>query len=372
MRKEASLICVVVVAASASAQDINTTRFLGMGGAGMALPIGVGSRGSLNPALYAYGPKRFSLDAPSLGYHTAGVTTSSLRRDLKDLTSGKNISSDKATQLARDLGKQISDFGAELGDGFLWDGFHLAGESEANVATFPNAPLQREAQAGVFQDLNDNLDAYGYGYWGLDLGYGHTLPLPSHSFHGELTAGLNVRFVHSYYAHRFISGNEIIQSGSSQPGFASEMNGKNTLNKSGVGLDFGLNYGFGNREKIYLGAAVHNLIEPRNAYASTFPDEQGFGFPGEVNFNPFKRHVDAGIGYMPSAKLGIAADFVDMGNNAQMSEFRTGVDYTVNKWLNLQAGYGTRRSYVVGVGVGFFNVAIGPKIPLSLTGLFRF
>jgi hypothetical protein len=359
-----------ILAACACAQDVNTARYQGMGGAGLALPIDVGSRGSLNPSLYGFESKHLTLDWPQVGYHAQGVTIPALRRDLGSFGSGA-LNAGRLTRIARDLGTNNIELGAVTELGLGMDGFHVGVETEALVSLIPNAPLRREAASGTFTDLNDNLDAYGYGYYSVDLGFGHDIPLGSKSKDDTLMVGARARLVTAYYAHRSVSGNQILQSESSTPGFGAEMDGQKTLNKSGLGMDLGLDFSTDAR-KLYFGAVVRNLVEPKVGFDGTLPDEQGFGIPGEVNFNPFKRQFDVGVGYMPYKKLALAADMVDIGNNGSHQEFRIGVDYAVNRWFNLQAGYGSRRSFAVGFGVGFFNIAIGPNLPLTLSSVFRF
>lgn len=370
-KKLFSTLFITAVAAFAAAQDVSTTRFLGMAGSGLALPIGVGSRGSLNPALYGFAGKKVSFDWPGVGYHTKGVSTSELLKDIRSLNS-KGLRSSTLVRIARDFGTGTAELGAEADVGLGFDGVHFDVEGQALATTVPNAALIRDATEGIFNDLNDNLDGYGYGYWSADFGYGHALSLGRSAGGDTLMLGARIRLIHTYYAHRFVSGNQILQSQSTTPGFGAEMNGHEMLAKDGVGLDLGLDYCTGRQKNVYLGAVARNLLPPKVGFDGTFADEQGFGIPGEINFNPFKTQFDLGAGYVPTSKWALAADFHDVGNNGNGEELRLGVDYTVNRWLNLQAGYGSRSSFAAGFGVGGVSVAFGPRLPLSLLGTFRF
>ena len=131
MKKKVAVLIACAIASAGLAQDVMTSRYSGMAGAGLALPIGVGSRGSLNPSLYGFEKKRLSLDAPTFGVHTSGITTGELRKDIKLASSSKHLDATTLTRIARDLGSQDAELGAGFEEGLMIGDIHVGFESQA-------------------------------------------------------------------------------------------------------------------------------------------------------------------------------------------------------------------------------------------------
>jgi hypothetical protein len=365
MNKKQVLVAAMVAAAVPASADIlfGGTRTAGMGGAGLALPATAAEGVVRNPALYAFTP-RFQLMIPSFGVETRNITFRQALDEIGSVQRGLDIQ--ELGGFARRFGEDRTEFGV-IGDfGVTAAGLAVSVRGQVSAATIPNAPLQQWAQAGG-QDVtqlvgqNPQLDGYGYGYYSFDVAYATPVRVPD----ARLTVGARARTVQAYYAHYIANEAAIVQDQTAQ--LAPEMGGEELLSRNGMGFDLGFLYTPDNLPNLHLGLAVNNIVEPRVGFDRTLPD----GTFGD-QIQPFRRNLSVGAGYQVGRTLLLAADLVDIGNNAGQASLRIGGELAVAPNLAVRAGYNTDTALAVGVSAFGFNLAFGGRAPLSVTTGVRF
>lgn len=369
MKRTQLAVGLIVLATSATSfadLTFGGARAAGMGGAGLALPFDIGNNYRMNPAFLAFGSKAPTLQWPSLGYKLDGFSISNVKDVLGNINHGA-LDSEGILNLARNYAtdaKAVS-IGGNLG--FKMGGFAIGGSGEGGINSIPNAALQVWAQNGG--DVNNvdpgsRLDAYGYGYQQLEIGYGNSI----RSNAGKVTVGANMRRIKAYYAHKYADQSTIqnndtsgIQNGS---GLTSDF-----ATKESVGLDLGVLYNLPKMDNLFFGALIQNAVEPNIKFDYEAP---GGGNPITTNgFLPYKRTYNLGTGYAQD-KLMLAADWVDIGNNAGGQQLRYGAELAISKSAFLRAGYNSKTAFTYGISIGGFNIQLGGKSPLTLTSVLRF
>jgi len=367
-RTHFAIVLVVFSISAMSYADVTFggARAAGMGGAGLALPFDIGNNYRMNPAFLGFGSKAPTVQWPSLGYKLDGFSISNVRDVLGNINHGA-LDAEGILNLARNYAtepKAVS-LGGNLG--FKIGGFAIGGSGEGGVNSIPNAALQTWAQNGG--DVNNvdpgsRLDAYGYGFQQIEIGYGNSV----RSKAGKFTVGANVRKIKAYYAHKFADQSTIqnndtngIQNGS---GLTSDF-----TTKESFGMDVGVLYNLPNVNNLFFGGLIQNAIEPNIKFDYEAP---GGGNPIVPNgFAPYKRTYNLGAGYAQN-RLMLAADWVDVGNNAGGQQLRYGAEFAISKSAFLRAGYNSQTAFTYGLSVGGFNIQLGGKSPLTLTSVIRF
>lgn len=360
------LIAISLSAFSFADVTFGGARAAGMGGAGLALPFDIGNNYRMNPAFLGFGSKAPTIQWPSIGYKLDGFNISNVRDVIGNLNKGA-LDASGILNLARNYAtepKAVS-FGGNVG--FKIGGLSLGASGEAGVNSVPNAILQTWAQNGG--DVNNvnigsRLDAYGYGYQQLEVGYGNSI----RSKAGKFTVGANMRRIKAYYAHKIADKDTIqnnnqggLQNGSGLTGDFST--------KESVGIDLGVLYNMPNMNNLFIGGLIQNAIEPNIKFDYEAP---GGGSPITTNgFAPYKRTYNFGVGYGHD-KIMLAADWVDVGNNAGGQQLRYGGELAISKNAFLRAGYNSKTAFTYGLSIGGFNIQLGGKAPLTLTSVLRF
>lgn len=367
MMKFLSLALGFVVVGSAFGQTsdlmLSSNRKAGMGGAGLALPVDQILSGRQNPALYASLAKKFSIAMPELGYRLDGLTYNQLRDLLKTASSG-GVDSTTARTLAQKYSNGRKEFGALAGLGLNVGGIVISADGGADVTSVPDPTLAAWSTAGATGNppATSQLDAYGFGYYGLNFGTGKT-------FSGQMPVdfGVQARVLHSYYSHYVANQNTIVNSTPAIPG--PEMGGNTKLDAKGVGFDLGF-LGHLKDNKSFVGLTVQNLIEPKVGFDQALPNYTANPSTTQ-SFNAFKRQV--GVGYATTTKEGTAAlDIVDIGNHAGNLAWRLGGEVQLAKGFAIRAGYDTRYKATLGFGFMGINIAFSKQNPLSFTTGLKF
>ena len=360
------LVVLSVSAASFGDVTFGGARAAGMGGAGLALPFDIGNNYRMNPAFLGFGSKAPSLQWPTIGYKLDGFNISNVRDVVGNINHGA-LDASGILSLARQYANEPKavDFNGNLGIKF--GGLAIGASGEAGINSIPNAVLQTWAQNGG--DVNNipagsRLDAYGFGYQQTEIGYGNSI----RSKAGKVTVGVNLRRVKAYYAHKF--ANQATIQGNNPSGV---QNGSGLLSdfatKESTGLDLGVLYNPPNINNLYFGGLIQNAVEPNIKFDYEAP---GGGNPIVPNgFSPYTRTYNLGVGYAQN-KLLLAADWIDVGNNASNQQLRYGAELAISKSTFLRAGYNSQTAFTYGVSIGGFNIQLGGKSPLTLSSVIRF
>lgn len=355
-----------LAAVSSADLTFGGVRAAGMGGAGLALPIDVANNYRMNPAFLAFGSKNPTIQWPGLGYKLDGVSLGQVNDIVGTIDEG-GLDANGILTLARKYATNSKAVAFNGNVGFRFGGLAVGGSGQAGINSIPNAALQTWAQNGGDTNnvpSNGRLDAYGYGYQQLEVGYGNTIRTRA----GKFTVGANLRRIKGYYAHKYADGTTIqnndqngVQNGSGITG--------DFVTKEGTGVDLGLLYNLPNINNLYIGSVIENFIEPNIAFNYEAP---GGGNPVvQDGFDPYKRTFNLGAGYVQD-KLLMAADLVDIGNNAGGQQLRYGAEYAISKTIFLRAGYNSQTAMTYGLSINGFNLQLGGKVPLSLTTVIRF
>jgi len=355
-----------LVAVSNADVTIGGNRSFGMGGAGLALPVDVNNNYRLNPAFLAFGSKSPSLMWPQFGYRLDGIGPSDISNLVGDVSTG-GLESDKIIDIARKYSDSNKTVAAGVDFGVRFAGFAVSAKGEVGLNTVPNQQLKNWAASGgnlSNVDAGSRLDAYGYGYQRLDIGYGNSL----RSGAGRFAIGANVKKVKSYYAHKF-ADKDTIQSGNA----GGVQNGSGIANDfaegESIGMDLGVLYSPPNMDNTYVGVVVENFIEPGIVFPFQAPG--GGGLIIQNGFDPNVRTYSVGIGHVQD-KLLLAADMVDIGNRAGRAETRYGAELTLTKGFAVRAGYNSRTAFSFGLSLGGFNIQVAGNAPITLGTVIRF
>ncbi|CAN5637194.1 hypothetical protein BH11ARM2_BH11ARM2_36320 [soil metagenome] len=324
-----------------------------MGGAGLALPVDVAENIRLNPALRSFN-RGFKFDFPSLGYELDGVSISDLR-DYAGNVNGGGLNDNNLVRYARQLGGRDTRYGFDAGIGFLVDGFSLMTYGQATVLGKPNQDLRNWSNAGSLNNppVGSQLDAYGLGYHTVDLGYGK----PTSMKNGSLALGGTLRIINAYYGHkivRFDGAGVNVANGA-------EVQGADTNSKSGVGVDVGAIYTVKSTPRTHYGLVVQNLVEPSVRFDRQVADSAAV--LGD-NITPFKRAINVGVGHITeNGKWLLAADLIDLGNNAGRGSLALGAMYNVSRSFGVGAGYNSLTGLTLGFSLFGINVAFENQRP---------
>lgn len=355
------------ISAFASADvTLGGTRSQGMGGAGLALPFDIGNNYRMNPAFLAFGSKAPSIQWPQFGYKLNGISFGDVNDIVGKLSNG-GLDSDGVLTLARTYANGDKTLAVNTDFGIRFAGLAIGARGEVGINSRPNQQLQNWAAAGGDTsnvDLGSRLDAYGYGYQQIEVGYGNTVKTKA----GKLSIGFNAKQIKSYYAHKF-ADKDTIQNNNS----GGVQNGSGIANNfaesNSFGMDLGFIYRLPNVDDVYFGAVIENFIEPGIAFPYEAP---GGGQPITAEgFDPYKRALSLGFG-LNKGKLMMAADIIDLGNAAGRQEVRYGAELALSRGFALRAGYNSRTAFTYGLSLGGLNVQVGGQAPLTLASVIRF
>ncbi|MBS1724190.1 MAG: conjugal transfer protein TraF [Armatimonadetes bacterium] len=347
------------VIARADDVTLGTNRSSGMAGAGLALR-GRGDGGyPRNPAMLAY-MQKFRLTNLDFGWRADGMSLSDLGDRVSGISKG-GLKPEDLGQLARDFGDRPVEFGLSGRVGLGTSGLNFGVDGDALGMTRPNAELQQWAKNGADvnnPDPNMRLDGYGYGFYALDFGYGRPLTTREGT---DMAAGVQVRFIKSYYAHHFVDANQIVNGGSTRGG---DMGAEDVLSKNGVAVDLGWHMTVGKENPFEFAAVVNNVVEPDVRFDATTPTGAS-----DTVF-PFRRSLSLGTGWNLKGGGAAALDVVDIGTG--YSELRTGVDVPIGQHFGAAAGYGSRGGFTAAVSAYGVTLTLGSTNGFRAGTFFRF
>jgi hypothetical protein len=319
-------------------------RLTGLAGAGLALPYDEGQVVH-NPGTFARNRNAVKFHGPYLDYYTRGLSFGALQ-DIYGSVNGGALETNNFGTLARRFASGRKEAGVIGSVGATLGGVYVGYRAEGSISTLPNQELQDWAsQSGDVATLSTTfsgagLDGFGYAYDSVEFGYGVPIQQPS----GTWNVGLKVKDVRAFYTH-FVANAATIQSGGDGvPG--PEMDGKDVLKKSGVGLDAGFIYTSQTAKNIHFGGVIENLVKPGVGFSQAAPQTGSL-----KTFNPFDTAISLGVAYVPDKKFMAAADYIDIGNTANRASLRMGAEYRFRKNLAVSAGVNTRDTWIVGADV---------------------
>jgi hypothetical protein len=354
-----SLACLAFSVASADL-SLGGSKAAGMGGAGLALGSDMTRAGARNPAWYAFKPKS-QFFWPSLRFDLDGVKLGDFD-EFFDSGSGGALNSDGLGRLARTFGNKTVEAGAHFGLGGQFGAFGLDFSSQGFVTTIPNQSLR--TWVGNGSNINNvpadaRLDGYGLGMAELGIVGGQKLVTKQ----DEVAVGGRFKIVRGYYTHYFADANAIVNGGST---ISPELGGDKVKEKTGFGIDAGVQWNSKATPGLMGAAVVNNLIEPNVKFDAITP---GGALTNRVK--PFVRSMDLGLAFDKGPWLA-AFDVLDLGNSAGRQELRFGGEIHAGRWVAVRGGYGSRTGWTVGAGLAGFNIAYSGRYPLEASYAFKF
>jgi len=319
-------------------------RLTGLAGAGLALPYDAGQT-IANPGVFARNRHKAKFHGPYLDYYAKGVSFGALQ-DIYGSVQGGALETDHFGTLARRFAENRKEVGLIGSVGATLGGLYVGYRAEASATTVPNDTLKQWAdQSGDVSTLSTTysdagLDGFGFGYDSVEFGYGVPFQQPS----GTWNVGAKLKNVRAYYTH-FLANAAAIQSGGDGVQ-GPEMNGKDVLKKSGVGMDAGFIYTPQTSRNLHFGTVIENLIQPGVGFKEADPKTAKLR-----DFDPFKTSASIGVAFTPDKKFMAAADYIDVGNNANRAGLRVGAEYRLRNNLAFSAGYNSRSTWIVGADI---------------------
>jgi hypothetical protein len=360
-----SMVLLGITASSQAQIKIGGARLTGLAGAGLALPYD-GGQVVHNPGIFARNRKVAKLHGPYLDYYTKHLSFGAFQ-DIYGSVNGGALETDNFGTLARRFAENRKEIGVSGNIGATMGGVYIGYRAEGSASTVPNQQLQDWAdQSGDVATLSTTfsgagMDGYGYAYDSVEFGYGVPFQQPS----GTWNVGLKVKDVRAFYTH-FIANAATIQSGGAgDPG--PEMEGKDVLKKSGVGVDVGFQYTPQTAHNVHFGGVIENLVSPRVGFDQAAPQTSKL-----KHFNPFDTAVSLGVAFVPDKKFMAAADYIDIGDSANRAGLRMGAEYRVRKNLAFSAGVNTRDTWIVGADIWGVYVTVSGKNKLWLGQSLKF
>jgi hypothetical protein len=336
-----------------------------MGGAGIAIVDNSGTSNFINPASLALMNRHTTLAFPGIGFHASGIP---LDKAINHLFGNPDQSD--AVGLARDFGKNPSDFGISLNLGIRFAHMDLQGSGIARVHIIPNAALESWAQ-NANGDVSQLLTNPLYKTGRADLLGAATYALPSIGMAERISppgsptrieAGVRMKVMHAYYTHYIINAATIAANGSAAT--APEMNGQSNLQKTGFGMDAGLLVHPGNMTGFSGALVITDLIEPNFVFHGTDAN----GNPAKYDIQP--RSFSMGSAYRNNKFL-MAADLVDFTRAYGNVQGRVGAEYRTKR-LAFRTGYASPSGFIVGVGIYGFDIAFGGRSPFTISDQLHF
>lgn len=385
-------------------------RYVGMGGAGLALIDDPTQASMLNPAALSL-RTGFGIQWPNISARWRGAGLDDV------LNKGfKGGTASQAEDLARSFAKEPTRLDIGLGLGLLAGPIGLRGTGQVAVNVIPGAGFTTWANSGqsfasyvqntyagefanfaaatnqaqlqaAIDHLNQvagavNADVVAAAFYGPSIGVGFKLPVGQDTL-GDMRVGVRAKQLQCYYSHwnvaPSVDPNTLYQFGNGgavldqlfQATPAAEMNGRDEISKSSLGFDAGVIWQPKQISNLTLAATIDNLIEP------------SFTIPGNASAAVAKRGekllprtINLGAAYKLPAGLTVAADMVDLTGANNTQELRVGAELRPNlpmlNWIALRAGYASNTGGTLGLGLGSVGIAYGKRAPLVATQSFNF
>jgi hypothetical protein len=331
-----------------------------MGGAGIAIIDRSGRTTGINPAALALLNRRVKAGFPNIGFHASGIPLKAAYEHLIE-----NPDQNDTVSLARDFGGRDSSFSAHLGFGMRFGHLDARAEGIGTVHILPNAALQQWSKTAN-GDVNlltgaEQADLLGAAVYSLPtVGVAERVsPAGSPT---RVEVGARVKLQRAVYSHYIATSDDIRFN---RPAVrAPELGGGSTLTKDGIGVDLGFLIHSSRREGLSGAIVVTNAVEPSFIFHGT--DQHGS--PARYDLQP--RSFSVGSAYA-TGRMVFAADAVDLSAAYGNVQGRVGAEYASHKWA-VRAGYASARGFTFGLGLRYFDVAIGARAPLEISQTLRF
>ncbi|GAB4455828.1 MAG: hypothetical protein OHK0029_12580 [Armatimonadaceae bacterium] len=337
-------------------------RLFAMGGAGLALMQTRSSRP--NPATLAFERRIPDPTFPTLGFRTSEGMN-------QDRAGGYLVAGAKpkdAASLARDFGSNDSVFGLSGATAFRYGSLEIGASVIARGTLEPNAALQDWVRNGnrIYESLSPDArgDVFTVGYYNLpSIAYGQMIPAPKQQSH-QVGVGVRLKYMNAFYSHYVADQSALL--GLTPANLAPEMNGQERLERTGLGMDFGVMIQPRKRSGFSAAFVVSNLVKPNFAFEGT--DRNGNPF----RVDPLATTYHAGLGYTSSFGTRVALDVADISGAAGQRQFRAGIEQRVWGPIYARGGYNSVTGATYGLGFFGLDVAFGNQIPLEVTQTLRF
>ncbi len=333
----------------------------GMGGAGLAVLRRPSAQVFQNPAIAAYIARPRA--SGTVDFNSRGASVRNLLDDL-EVRQGSAANINTAAGLLRNYARQDTQLQA-LGDlGVIANGVVVSVGGIVDARLLPNDALRNWARTdGNPLNLPANARADLIAVSVISLpDVAAALRLPSEQ--GDLAVGVRLRNLKFYYTH--YTANQVQLQAGGAATRAPELQGRDYLERSTVGVDLGFLWRPTGDQTYTLALVVENFIEPNIRFQATDRNGQVF------NFKPLKRTYNAGVAVELETGSLIAIDFVDVGNNAGRGEIRLGYEQRLTRRLALRTGYASRTGWTAGLGIGGFNIAYSNQLPIVVSRTLNF
>lgn len=344
-------------------------RAFAMGGAGIASLAGnsvsgMGTRN--NPASLAFAKGLMRFHFPSLGARADGAISLDKAANYL-LTNGSGAD---ASDLARRFASEDSSFGLNGSLGLRIGPVEILASGVGQGYVLPNASLQTWGKnggtGGVPSDARADVLATAV-YSLPQIGFATQLKPASGGENFTVAVGARVKYMTAVYAHYY--GEKTTLDSGSDAFLAPEMNGKNTLNKQGVGADLGIMLESKKLLGLSGGLVVANAVKPDFTFTGQF-GANASGGGGTRTYNLLATTATAGVGFQKGGMTAVA-DWVDITGSVGKAELRAGVEQRLGP-VALRAGYNSANGYTYGLGIGGFDIALGNRQPLEIVRTLKF
>ena len=355
-----SVTCSLASVPRVYADDVvfgGNARAYAMGGAGIALIGGAGGANRNNPATLAFEKSASNIYFPGIGLRgDGGLSLSNIGSFLAASGNKKDL-----TSYAKNFYKEDSNLSLDASIGFRVANFEVYTSGYVVGRIIPNATLQSYSGTGPVPS-GSAAEGIASGIYTLPS-FGYAVPLPVRvGARYETAVGVRVKKMNALYSH-FIADKNLLDNGGNALR-APEMNGKDSLSKTGTGIDVGLSFRDKRRNGLTGALVIGNLIKP------DLHIRGASGVSGNLGNLPVTT-ASAGVAYEKGA-LTLVGDLTDFFGGAGKQQARAGAEVRVGKLFKARAGYATATGFTTGFGAFGFDLAFGKHVPLEVYRTIRF
>lgn len=393
-------------------------RYVGLGGAGLALVDNPTQAALINPAALSLRPMNFGIEWPNLAVRMRGADMG----DAFDQIASGTIGAVKALDLARSLGQEPTRLEANLGMGVAASVLDLRARTQANIVITPGASFSRWAMSGQdmgtwiqnssgLVDVNAGTlagvhvtdqaslaaamqaaaaqgvraDVSGAAVIAPSIGFGFRVPtnLVSSADIGDLRMGFRVKPTQIYYSHWQVTPDASQVTAADIAGgpaaiaaklrasatAGSELGTRTSLSNSSVGADMGMLWQPGQIPFTTFALTVDNLLEP------SFKIPNAVGVPN-AGKPLLARTLNLGMAIQAPAGVTLAADLIDLTGANGAAQFRAGAEFhsklPILRWFTLRAGYNSATGLAGGIGIAGFGISYANRAPLVASQTLNF
>jgi hypothetical protein len=277
------------------------------------------------------------------------------------------VDAEDATELARDFGRDDSALSLSADLGLTFGPVEALGSGIARARLLPDPSFRAWARSGApasaipLDARADLLGAAVYAFPTIGVGAKFTRPGGANTVY----AGIRVKPMRGVYSHYVVTGANIQNDTDALK--APEMNGDDTLDKTGLGIDVGVLVQPQNSPNGFSAAVVlTNLIQPGLKFRGT--DRTG----AAKTYDLQPSTISLGTAFRAGNAL-IAFDLVDIRSAYGDTDARIGAEFKAAGRLALRAGYSSDTGGLTyGVGLAGLDLAFGSKTPVAISRTLNF